>query len=182
MITGMFKRVLIGRALVVLLMSPFESQTESAAATETHALRVRGSVKYRCYAGYDGKKIVDERTGKPCDNKEYQSQIVDKAVTLQIKDEPDPKDSRDLAGAWSEDFDFKGRKFSIAITLFKDASSKTYQMRMVARDDEPTPRQTAVFSRMKSVNAMNTISVECSSAGKKEEISFEVTVEPEPQR
>lgn len=154
------------------------NQAWAVTASETHQFHILGKVKYRCYAGYDGKKQTDELTKKPCDNKTYEGTVIDKVVTIVIKDDPDPEDSKELAGDWNGKFDFKGRQFEIAITLFKTPDPAMYRLRLVADDNEPTSRQTAVFSEMKNMKEMNPLSIEDSSVGKKEEINFWVEVKP----
>lgn len=150
--------------------------------SEIHKFHILGKVKYRCYAGYDGKKIVDEVTKQPCDNKNYQSVLVDKIVSVNIVDEADPEGSKALAGSWGEEFDFKGRKFVIAMTLFKEPSQSPYRVRLVAKDSEIVSRNSAVFTEMKNLSEMNTLSVDYSSAGKKEEVSFWVEVKASFQK
>jgi len=161
--------------LVVLLFTGF---VHAMPLAEKHQFHMLGQVKYRCYAGYSGKKVFDSRTKKVCDNKTYENTVVDKVVAIDIKDEPDPEDSKELAGDWQGNFDFKGRKFIIATSLFKDATTSKYRVRLVAEDDEPTPRKTAVFTEVKNLKDMNPLTIEYSSAGTKEEISFWVEVKP----
>lgn len=176
--------VLVLMLAVSLFSAPGFGAKDSKAAvaeqqpTEVHKLSILGHVSYRCYAGYDGKKVFDERTNASCDSKTYKSKLIDKTISIDIVDEPDPEDSKNLSGAWSEKFDFKGRKFVVAIGLFKIAKSNSYRLRFVGEDDEPTPRKTAMFADMKSVREMSPLSIDYYSVGKKEEISFWVTVEP----
>jgi hypothetical protein len=150
-------------------------------AEESHDFHVSGVVTYRCHAGYDGKKMVDERTKQPCNNETYTSRVIDKTVSIIITDEPDPENSNDLEGSWSETFEFKGRKFVVAISLFKNSSNKPYRIRIVANDDQPSPRNTAMFAEMKTIGDMNSIFVDYFSVGKNEEIRFWVSVHPAPK-
>lgn len=150
----------------------------AATPAEKHQFHILGRVKYRCYAGYSGKKVVDARTKKGCDNKSYDSVVVDRVIAIDIKDDADPEDSKDLAGDWTGKFEFKGREFVIVMTLFKDAATSHYRVRLVAEDDEPTSRKTAIFSEIKNFKEMNPLSIEYTSAGTKEEISFWVEVKP----
>jgi len=145
---------------------------------ETHSFHVLGRATYRCYAGYSGKKAVDELTKQPCDNKTYESVVVDKVVSIEIKDEPDPDSSPQLEGSWLEKFAFKGRQFVIAISLFKEPALPQYRVRVVADDNQPGPRSTAVFTEMKTLTEMNPLSVEINSVGKKEEIYFSANIKP----
>lgn len=139
---------------------------------ETHAFKVTGNVRYRCYAGNDGKKVFDSMTKAPCDSKDYKSTVIDKIVTVTIKDEPDPEDSKELEGSWGETFEFKGRKFTVAISLFKMPPPAKYRLRLVATDNEPNSRSVAVFTEVKDIDKMNQVSIDHSSAGTKEAISF----------
>lgn len=161
----------------VLVMILAAGRCHAAAAPETHKLRIHGQVSYRCYAGYDGKKVLDERSGEACDNKAINKVLFDKVVTITIVDEPDPEDSRELAGSWSEDVVFKGRKFTAAVSLFKAKGAAPYSLAAVAADDEPQPRQTRVTAHMRTVSALNPLTVSYSSMGKKEEITFDLKVE-----
>ncbi len=168
---------------VALFVISVESGVEAdATQAEVHEFHVRGVVSYRCYVGYDGKRVFDEKTKEPCDNKDYKKVIVDKVVSLRIEDEPDPENSKELAGGWDEKIEFRKRKFTIAIGLFKNSGSRPYRIRVVAVDDEPVSRQTAVFSEIKSISEMNPVELEYSSVGKKEEIMFSARVEPESKK
>lgn len=150
--------------------------------SESHQFYILGKVKYRCYAGYNGKKVSDNLTKRPCDNKVYESVLIDKVVSIDIKDEPDPENSKEMAGSWGEKFDFKGRKFEIVLSLFKEPSPSLYRLRLVAEDNEAISRKTAVFSEMKSPKEMNPLSIDYRSAGRKEEISFWVEIKPSLQK
>ena len=149
----------------------------AAPEREVHRLRVSGTVSYRCYGGYDAKqRPTDERTGAPCDNQTTKATLIDEVKSIELKDEPDPENVHSLEGSWLQTFDFKGRKFTIALSLFKDFGPEHYRLRVVARDDEPQARATAVFVETRRLAELNPVTVEFSSAGKKEEISFVVTV------
>lgn len=150
----------------------------AASKPEVHKLHVHGQASYRCYAGYDGKKVNDERTGEACDNKSTSKVLFDKVVTVTITDEPDPENSPDLAGHWQEDVNFKGRKFSAMVAIFKAGGATPYTVTVMAHDDEPLARTTRTSTSMRSVREMNPVAVSYSSAGKKEEISFDLKVEP----
>jgi hypothetical protein len=154
------------------------SSTWAATPPETHSFHVVGRAKYRCYAGYSGKKAFDEMTKAPCDNKDYQSTLIDKVIAVDIKDEPDPDSSPELAGFWGDKFEFKGRQFEIGMTLFKDPTAPLYRVRLVADDNQPTARKSATFTEMKTLKEMNPLAIDYSSAGKKEEISLWVEVRP----
>jgi hypothetical protein len=149
----------------------------AAAPPETHKLRVHGHVSYRCYAGYDGKKVLDDRSGEVCDNQTSNKVLIDKVITITIVDEPDPENSRDLAGSWSEDVAYKGRTFTATFSLFKVRGAVPYSLSAVATDDEPQSRQTRVTAHMRTVSALNPLTVSYSSMGKKEEITFDLKVE-----
>ena len=163
--------------LAFVLMAGAALPSEAAAPSETHKLRVHGHVSYRCYAGYDGKKVTDERSGEVCDNKTTNKVLIDKVVSLTISDEPDPENSPELAGSWSEDVSFKGRKFTASISMFKIKGALPYSLAVVAADDEPRPRQTRTTAHMRTVSALNPITVSYSSMGRKEEITFDLKVE-----
>lgn len=150
--------------------------------SETHEFHISAKASYRCYAGYDGKKVTDERTKEICDNKTYNSTIVDKVIAIKIVDESDPEDSKDLAGSWSEEFKVKGRKFVIAVSLFKENSQNPYRIRILAKDDEPSARETVVFSELKTVPEMNSLSIEYTSMGKKEEITYWTDIQPSAKK
>jgi hypothetical protein len=170
----------------LLLLVPLLFATGTFAATaptpapEVHQLHVRGSVKYRCYAGYDGKVVTDEMTKERCDNKDYNKVVIDKNITIKIAVEPSPDDSKDLAGSWNEKFEFKGRTFEIGLSLFKAAKPavKPYRLRIATSDNEPAPRRTAILADLRTPKELNSLTAELSSAGKKEEIEFNVTIEP----
>ena len=164
-------------AFALLLLAASYAPSSAATAPETHKLRVHGHVSYRCYAGYEGKLVTDERSGEACDSKTSNKVVIDKVVTLAIVDEPDPDNSPDLAGSWSETAIFKGRKFTAAITLFKTKGALPYSLSLVATDDEPQPRQTRTTAHMRSLSALNPLTVSYSSMGKKEEITFDLKVE-----
>jgi hypothetical protein len=163
---------------LLLISTAWATPNTETTPTETHSFHVVGKVKYRCYAGHSGKKAVDELTKASCDNKDYQSTLIDKVVTVAIQDEPDPESSPELAGFWGGKFEFKGRQFEIGMTLFKDSVAPLYRLRLAADDNQPTSRRSATFTEMKTLKEMNPLAVVYSSAGKKEEISFWVEVRP----
>ena len=150
-------------------------------AVETHSFKVTATVSYRCYGGYGPKKAVDSRTKVTCDNKTETKNLFDKVMSIKIADEPDPEDSKDLEGSWEQTIEFKGRRFMAAVSLFKFvSSSKTpyYTLRLVARDDEPGSRQTAVFAQAGEVRAFNKLMIQYGSAGQPEEIDYQFSIEP----
>lgn len=165
-----------------LLAFIFVVQSHALSRSEKFNFHVLGNVKYRCYAGYDGKKKFDDVTNQECDNKTYQSKVIDKVVTIDLIDEPDPEDSKEISGSWLEEIEYLGRKYTIAISLFKESPSSGYRLRLVADDNEKTSRKNAVFVEFKKMNEMNPISIDYSSAGKKEEISFWVTVKSKAKK
>jgi hypothetical protein len=86
------------QTLALALVIAFTSNLACAAGKpEVHKLRVHGQASYRCYAGYDGKKVNDERTGEVCDNKATSKVLVDKVVAITITDEPDPENSQEIS-------------------------------------------------------------------------------------
>lgn len=174
------KKIWLFTSAIILIstLNVWAKSPSAARPLETHEFHISAKVQYRCYAGYDGKKVTDERTKEICDNKTYNSTIVDKIIAIKIVDEPDPTDSTVLEGGWSEEFKFKGRKFVVAVSLFKDSSAKPYRIRVVAKDDEPSTRETAVFSELRTVPEMNSLSIEYSSKGKKEEITYWTEIQP----
>ncbi len=165
------------QSFVTLAIFLFTCEVCAAAPEiELHQLRVTGFASYRCYAGYDGKRVTDERTKEICDNKTTKATLVDEVRSIEIKDEPDPDNAHSLGGGWLQTYDFKGRKFTIAISLFKEFGPDQYRLRIVAHDDEPQSRSTAVFVEASSLAELKPISIDYRSAGKKEEISFWVIV------
>lgn len=146
-------------------------------AAETHHLRVTAWVSYRCFGGIDGKRRTDERTKAACDNQTTKATLMDEVKAIDLKDEPDPEDSPSLAGSWLQTFKFKGRTFTVAVSLFKDFLPTRYRLRIVAQDDEPQPRSTAVFVETPTMPELNPVSVDYGSVGKKEEIRLWVTVQ-----
>ncbi len=176
-----FKKANRVSSLVLFLTTTFSAGAETK-KSETHSFKIFGTVKYRCYAGYSGKKLVDNVSKDPCDNKTSESVLVDKTVPIEMKVEPNPADSDELTGSWLERFEYKGRKFEIAVTLFKESTSPFYRLRLVAEDNEKTSRKSAVFIEMKSIKEMNPLSLSYDSAGKKEEVNFLVRVEPAIQK
>jgi hypothetical protein len=173
----MLQRLFLSACMFTSFSCVSQDACSAPAAPETHKLRVHGQVSYRCYAGYDGKKVLDERSGEACDNKTTNKVLFDKVVTIRIVDEPDPENARDLAGSWSEEVAFKGRKFTAAFSLFKTKGAAPYSLSAVATDDEPQPRQTRVTAHMRTVSALNPLTLSYSSMGKKEEITFDLKVE-----
>jgi hypothetical protein len=147
------------------------------APAEMHKLHVHGAVSYRCYAGYSGKVVSDARSGERCDNQSTTKVLIDRVVTINLKDEPDPDNSPDLEGSWSEVVSFKGRKFTAAVSLFKSAGALPYTLTVIGHDDEPSPRQSTVRTQMRTPADMNPVLVEYGSRGKKEEIQFDLKVE-----
>jgi hypothetical protein len=165
--------------LALALVIAFTSNVACAASKpELHKLRVHGQASYRCYAGYNGKKVNDERTGEACDNKTSSKVLIDKVVAITITDEPDPENSPELAGHWQEDVALKGRKFSALVTIFKAKGAAPYTVTVTAHDDEPVARTTRTSTSMRTLREMNPVAVSYTSAGKKEEISFDLKVEP----
>jgi hypothetical protein len=149
----------------------------SGAPGETQKLHVHGAVSYRCYAGYSGKSVTDERSGERCDNQTTNKVLIDRVVTINLRDEPDPDNSPDLEGSWSEVANFKGRKFTAAVSLFKSSGALPYTLTVIAHDDEPSARQSTVRTLFRAPAEMNPVSVEYGSRGKKEEIQFDLKVE-----
>lgn len=163
---------------LVLVIALTSNLACAASKPEVHKLRVHGQASYRCYAGYDGKKVNDERTGEVCDNSETRKVLIDKVVAVTITDEPDPENSPDLAGHWQEDIAFKGRKFSALVAIFKAGGTSPYTVTVMAHDDEPRARTTRTSTTMRNLREMNPVAVSYGSVGKKEEISFDLKVEP----
>jgi hypothetical protein len=161
---------------IAALLLIFSVVAGATTPPQTHQFHVLGKLKYRCYPGPEGKKMVDDFTKKPCNNKETEKTVIDKVISIVITDEPDPSDSKELAGTWDESFEFAGRKFVIALTLFKDVAPNPYRLRLVAHDNEPVARETAIFSEFETLTGMNPISIDYTSIGKKEEINFSVEV------
>ncbi len=168
----------ISRCVLLLFFSFLAFFSQAATPSEKIQFHVLGRVKYRCYAGYSGQKVYDSKTKQACDNKSYESVVIDKVVTIDIKDEADPEESKDLAGDWDGKFEFKGRNYIIVMSLFKISSTGHYRLRLSAEDDEPTPRKTGIFSEFKNIKEMNPLSMAYSSSGTKEEMSFSVDVKP----
>jgi hypothetical protein len=150
-------------------------------ASETYTFKIHGDVTYRCYGGYDSVKAVDSRTKVPCDNKTKKKALFDERVVVVIKVEPNPEDSKDLAGDTGKTVQFEGRKFTGGFSLFKQVDSPSpapYRLRLVACDDEPTSRQTAVYADAKQVKDFNKLTINYISIGQPEEIQYIFSVEP----
>ena len=150
---------------------------------ETHRFRIVGQVDYRCYAGTGAVKAVDSRTKAVCDNKELHQKLFDEVVALKIVNEPTPDAALDLEGSWLKTVPFKGRGFEIAISLFKSVPSRSprpYRLRAVAHDDEPGTRSTAVYAEAETPGRLNVLTIEVTSAGQPEEITFNAVITPVP--
>ena len=148
---------------------------------EIYFFKVRGTVTYRCYGGYGTQKFFDSRTKAPCDNKTKSKILFDERVKIEIKVEPNPANSKDLGGDLQRNVQFEGRKFTAAVSLFKlvDVQSLTpYRLRVVAIDDEPGRRQTAIYADVDQVKNLNALTVQYSSAGQPEEIEYQLLIEP----
>lgn len=52
-------------------------------------------------------------------------------------------------------------------------------VRITARDDEPVARKTAIVAEFASIDRMNRLKADYSSAGTKDEVGCVLTVEPE---
>jgi hypothetical protein len=153
----------------------------AAAPPETHVFHIKVNVTYRCYGGYDPKiKIYDTRTHVLCDNKDYPSTLFDKDVPIRIVNEPTPDNSPDLVGSTIQEFSFKGRKFTVGLTLFKAfpaGGQPAYTLSMVAEDDETTTRHSTYIAHADSRGKFTPIEVEYRSAGQPEEIQMRTNVE-----
>jgi len=144
---------------------------------QTHSFKVTAVVSYRCYAGTAEQKARDSRTGVVCDSKTYQKTLLDKSVPITIRYEPNPDDDQELVGDWKDEQEFKGRKFSVSITLFKEPKGG-FRMRLSASDGEPLTRATEVFVNFSDPKALNAFSLVTDSRGQPEEIDYRVTVGP----
>lgn len=171
--------------LALICSSVFEMRTAWAGdvsqGKETYFFKVRGTVTYRCYGGYGTQKVFDSRTKAPCDNKTKSKVLFDERVKIEIKVEPNPADSKDLGGDLQKSVQFEGRKFTAAVSLFKlvDVQSTTpYRLRVVAIDDEPGRRQTAIYTDVDQVKNLNALTVQYSSTGQPEEINYQLLIEP----
>jgi hypothetical protein len=168
---------MLAKTMIVSCLLLGASSLAWSAPDETHKLRIHGTVSYRCYAGYDGKAVADERSGEKCDNKTSRKIIIDKVVSIAIRDEPDPENSTDLEGSWSEEVQFKGRKFTAAVSLFKSKGKLPYTLSITAHDDEPAARRSTMRTHLRTMAEMNPVDVEYASRGKKEETEFDLKVE-----
>jgi hypothetical protein len=167
--------------LVVILLTGAVSAGEIPQKSETYSFKVRGDVSYRCYGGYGAQKDVDSRTKVACDNSTKKETLVNEVVTVQIKAEPNPDDSKDMDGDWVKDVQFEGRKFTAFLSLFKavDVPSKNpYQLTVDAHDDEPSHRTTSTFAVARQVKDLNALTVRYSSKEQPEEIEFTLQIEP----
>lgn len=158
---------------MILLVYPTLS-IASPTPSEIHEFRVRGDVSYRCYAGFSGKPPVSAK----CDNKDHKKTVLEKVLAIKIIDEPDPEDSKELVGAVSEEFEFKGQKFVIAVSLFKGTGVEPYRVRMVADRAGLKPESHVVFATLKSPRDLNKLSLEYFSNGDKETVHLWATIEP----
>ncbi len=145
---------------------------------ETKKLRVFGEIHYRCYPKGGASDVVDERTGLACQNKSMSEVVVDKTVSFQLEVRSNPGGSLDADGVWSEQFEHMGRKYTLSVLISKSPSPVNYSLRIVAVDDEPVSRHTAVYAKAKRFSELNPLQVELSSVGKKEEVKFIALVEP----
>lgn len=148
---------------------------------ETYIFHVRSNISYRCYEGDGQVKAVDSRTHAVCDNKTINKTLIDENVSIKITDEPTPDDSKNLAGDWIREVNFKGRKFTVALTLFKTVPADggyPYRLRAVAEDDEPTTRHNAVFIDSDAVARFSPLYLDYVSSGQPEEITLSTFVAP----
>ena len=146
----------------------------SATISETYEFQVRGTIFHRCYAGFPGKPPVSAK----CDNKDYKKTVLDKIIAIKMVDEPDPENSKSLAGGVIEKFEFKGQKFVVAISLFKDSGSEPYRVRMVADRDGLKSEGHAIFSDLKNPKDLNKLSIEYFSNGDRDTVKLWATIEP----
>jgi hypothetical protein len=150
-------------------------------APETHVFKVKSVVNYRCYGGYDPKKVVkDTTTGFTCDNKDYRKTLFEKDVSIKIKFEPNPDNEQFLAGHWTDQTEFMGRKFSVTILLLKEnlSGTPTYRARFVVDDSDPTARLTTVSLKGASPGQLSPIALEHISKGTPQEITYLVEITP----
>lgn len=145
---------------------------------ETRQVHVIGEVQYRCYPKDGTLNAVDERTGLPCENKSISSVLVDKVVSLNLVVRPNPGNSMEADDSWTEKFDHMGRKYTVSVLVSKSPSPQHYSIRIAAFDDEPSPRQFAVYANVRRFSDLDPLQVEMSSAGKKEEVRLTVLVKP----
>lgn len=148
---------------------------------ETHFFKVRANLNYRCYRGYDNKKIFkDSHTGRVCDNQEYRKTLIEKVVPIKIQVQATPDNDPTLAGRWSEKVEFKGRTFEATLSLFKrdKKSGPQYRAQLTAQDDNPSSRQTVTLIDFFSPKQMNPVTLRVQSMGSPEEIALEVEYAP----
>ncbi len=170
---------LINSIVAIML---FFSLCTAQAKSEIHSFHIVGKAQYRCFAGIDGKKLIDDRSGKPCDNKTDEATLIDKVISIEIKEEPNPEGSKDLVGQWSDNFKFKDRKFEIGLVLFKTLNPSSFRLRITANDNEPTHRKTTIFTDLKDIKNLNPLFIDYSSSGKKEEVNLLVEVKSTTQK
>jgi hypothetical protein len=151
------------------------------AAPETHSFKVHAEVQYRCYGGTGAQKASDTRTHVVCDDQTERKVLVDEVIRIQIRNEPNPDDAKDLEGSWGRTFEYKGRKLQIAVDLFKTVPAKgprPYELRLVADDDEPGTRMSSTLAQAEKTSAFNKLTIDYSSRGQPEEITYRVSIEP----
>jgi hypothetical protein len=165
-------------AVLILSMQIGSSIAAPVLSTEARQVHVIAEVQYRCHPKSRTLEEVDERTGLPCENKSTTSVLVDKLVNLKLAVRPNPGNSMEADDSWSDQFDHMGRKYTVSVIVSKSTAPQNYNIRIAAFDDEPSPRQSAVFANVRRFSDLNPIQIEMSSAGKKEEIRFTVTVRP----
>ena len=172
--------------LVTLAAYLAVSPAMAAAPPETHVFHVRVDVGYRCYGGYDpAKKVYDSRTHVPCDNERVDRTLVDRDVAIRIANEPTPDGSPTLVGDAIEQVDYKGRKFTVGLTLWKEfpgSGRPAYRLRLVGRDDEPGTRQTSYTAHGDASGRFTSVEIDCNSVGQPEEIVMKVRVEEAGRR
>ena len=170
-------------AAVALLAASASHAQHPVAAPETHAFRLKAEVHYRCYGGYP-PKLKDSRTQVLCDNKTYSQVLFDERIQLRIQQEPSPDQSPTLAGDISRTREFRGRLFSVTMSLFKvmdPGQPVVYRLYAEADDDEPAKhRATSLGLVATAVKQFNPLQISYESRGQPEEIQYRVTIEPAP--
>ena len=170
-------------ATIAFLTASVSHAQHPVAAPETHAFQLKAEVHYRCFGGYP-PKLKDSRTQVPCDNKTYSQVLFDERISLRIQQEPSPDNSPTLAGAISRTREFRGRHFSVTMSLFKDMNPGqpvVYRLYAEADDDEPAKRrETTLGLRATAVKHFNPLQISYDSRGQPEEIQYRVTIEPAP--
>ncbi|HWU42444.1 MAG TPA: hypothetical protein VN132_03365 [Bdellovibrio sp.] len=144
------------------------SAASSSFHPEVYEFKIKAMVNYRCYGGYGKDKPSDLATKEVCDNKDYKKILIDKIVTIKIVEEATP-DGPNYVGDWHEGYEFKGRKFELGLTLFKEIEKqKSYYTLRIAGGDKEENRMVSTRVTIKTPKELNPIYIDRSFIGEPE--------------